>query len=210
MADSGFSRRKRIILIIVFFVVFMLPLTERILSVTTFDSTAISNTERIGSWIAALRVSAENPFIGVGFGLVGGFMFDHYPEIFYLSYSADKWTDTASQFGSTVFALPPRLFAELGIIGCFFLFVPIAYLIGRIVSIRRSAMRQGATTIVYFSNSIILIWLGFVFSSMGVDSLVFPGYWFILTISVWFVSNFSSRQLYEILPYCKNLRINNK
>lgn len=160
---------------------------ETIMSLTIINETSISNVERMGSWLASLLVFLDNPFIGVGLGLSGGFIADYYPDFFYLSYNANKWADYSDQFGSSVFAMLPRLIAELGIVGFTFIFSPILYLIYFIFCIRKIAIVNGKTISYHLSNCLLLTWMGLFIGSFGVDSIVFPGYWILLSISLWFI-----------------------
>jgi hypothetical protein len=191
--SKNFPRRKRTFKIYWFLLLLVGIVSiayETLISILIINETSISNVERMGSWIASLFVFLDNPFIGVGFGLSGGFLFDHYPDFFYLSYSASKWADYSDQFGSSVFALLPRIIAELGIIGFGFILTPLLFLVYFILQIRNYAFMNNKFNIFHLSNCILLIWVGLSIGSFGVDSMVFPGYWLLLSISIWFVIKF--------------------
>tara|TARA_B100000795_G_scaffold270015_1_gene261887 strand:- start:4123 stop:5073 length:951 start_codon:yes stop_codon:yes gene_type:complete len=181
--SRGFSL-KMLAYIIIFCAPLGFLLANTISSLLTLDVNQISNIQRYGSYLAGIYLFMDNFYIGVGFGLGGGFISEYYPEFFYGTYTSLDWVDSKG-FGGSFLSWPIRFLAEAGAVGiglalCIFI---------RIITALLKLRRRYARNSVEFKgiNSLMTLWFLLPIASIGVDSYIFLGFWIILGMTLFVI-----------------------
>jgi hypothetical protein len=159
-------------------------LADTISSLLSLDSNQISNIQRYGSYLAGIYLFMDNFFVGVGFGLGGGFISGYYPDFFYGTYTSLDWVQSEG-FGGSFMSWPIRFLAEVGAVGAGLALCVFIRIIRTLLKIR---LRYAPSSVeVKGLNSLITLWFVLPIASLGVDSYIFLGFWIILGITLFFI-----------------------
>lgn len=159
-------------------------------SLFEFKSNNISNVTRLASIHAAMLLGMENLIFGVGLGLAGAYLPEYYPDYAWLSYEMRSWASLRDlELGSPVFALFPRVFAEVGAIG---LLIYVFLWLTVIIGVYRKVYRINIETnkIDYFGICLLASSIGLLLGSFAVDGFNFLGYWINIGMSAFYIYSF--------------------
>lgn len=149
---------------------------EIVLSLFEFRSTNISNLIRFSSMLATINLGIHNPILGVGLGQSGFYLTEFYPDFIWSAYNASNWVHADTSMGSPTFSLLPSIFSDLGILG---LFAFLSLWLYPIKSSLKLVFRKQAKPI---DLILIILNIGLLVGSFGVDGFTFVGYWVMMGI----------------------------
>lgn len=158
--------------------ILFIPVSFEILkSLLEYEPNNVSNIIRFSSLVASINLGFNYPFLGVGLGQSGFYIQDYYPELIWSAYNASNWVNADTDMGSPTFSFLPSLFADLGFLGTFTFLAFWLYPLKRSVRLIRIKKARSIDTILIILN------IGLLVGSFGVDSFTFIGYWIMLGIS---------------------------
>ena len=138
---------------------------------TYIDYPMTSSITRVGSWVAALKAIAHNPFFGVGASMSGYWVSQYYPDFFNLSFESGRWRDVGLiDFSAPTFASILTFILDFGIP----LFIFIIFFLFKNDFLRDIKNSKLATAACY----------SLIAASFGINTYAFWGYWFFLTITL--------------------------
>src|SRR5262249_12514460 len=148
-----------------------------------------STVTRFGSQLAAIDLWLHNIVFGVGPGLSGAYLPDHYPSwMLANSNEIETWTALSREsLGAPTFSIYSRILAEYGLLGAGVGCGIFAVLISRLRRLSRMAeLARGEEARI---KIFLMSFAGCLIAFFGLDGIGFPGFWILLGCWYWMVES---------------------
>lgn len=148
-------------------------------SATSDDN--LSNVARLGMSEGAIYMALDHPIFGVGVGQYGFHAKKYIPKSALKSFEVKSWLDeTRTDLWPTVFAIHPRILAELGFVG-FFIWVTMW------CSLLYQLMMRTYKNKDIWSLTLMVSIAGTLFSGFTLDTFIFYPYWILFGLALFYL-----------------------
>ncbi len=143
----------------------------------------LSNVARLGMSEGAIYMALDHPIFGVGIGQYGFHAKKYIPQSAFKSLEVKSWLDeTRTDLWPTVFAIHPRILAELGFVG-FFIWITMW------CSLLYQLMMRTYKNKDIWSLTLMVSIAGTLFSGFTLDTYIFYPYWILFGLALFYLKN---------------------